>query len=84
MTAIAVLDELIVLILSVVEQEKGEQADQNTDERAENSEPEREVSVLATDGLVLVPERFCESCHEIHPGIVRTARKRTLPLCIRS
>src|SRR5205807_9435205 len=68
--------------LSVVEEEKRDKAGQNPKHRAQNSEPERDVPVRAGHGRGIARECFCKSCHEIYSCIVRTTRKRTLPLCI--
>ena len=47
------------ILLSAVEQEKGDKAGQDPKHRAENSEPEREVPVGAGSEFRLAAEFFC-------------------------
>ena len=68
--------------VSVVEQEKGEKADQDPEHWTENSEPKRNIPVSASGERDFARESFCNSSHKLYPFMVRTTRNRTLPLCI--
>ena len=49
---------------SVVEQKKGKKADQNSEHRTENSEPECNVPVCASEDRDFAREYFWKRCHD--------------------
>src|SRR5205085_4251595 len=51
--------------VSVVEQEKGEKADQDPERWTENSEPKRNIPVATSDDRDFVRESFCSSSHKL-------------------
>src|SRR5438132_2131761 len=69
-------------LISVVEPEKGEKADENPEHRTENSEPKGDIPICASDDRDFARKCFCKSCHQIYCFMVSTTRNRTLPLCI--